>query len=357
MPCAGNISRDLVALFEPQVEQLGIRLERRGGIWMGEAAGGAARGSMWLCAPSPHCLVLCHDVTPLADMPLFEGSQGPYACACTMGGDAVACSRDCGLPIRFVGDAGAGEAPPRRDEVATFVERGPRSLSSRLLAGRAYRSRSIIMLPEFFEELDRRYPGEYRGLFSAFGGGWGRDSEHAIRRALDAVPARAPLRPGGELGILSLVSSLAASLAADGREADQDADALVDQATRLLSAAVEEGGAPPSVTDLARELYVSRSRLCDAFRRETGQSVGAYARQLRVERACRLLEEGHAVAEVAVLLSYPSPSAFCHAFSGLTGMSPRAWVRGDGPLDPSTPASCQRATCPRSRGAIPPPRR
>ena len=88
-----------------------------------------------------------------------------------------------------------------------------------------------------------------------------------------------------------------------------------------------EGGVPPSVDALARRLYVSRSRLCDAFRRETGQSVGAYARQLRMERACRLLEDGdRSVSEIAVLLGYPSLSAFCHAFSDFTGMPPRAWM-------------------------------
>ena len=87
----GDIPRELVSLFEPQVEQLGMRLERRSGIWVGDARGSMAKGSMWLCAPAPHCLVLCHDVTPLEDMPLFEGSLGPYACACTMGDDAVTC--------------------------------------------------------------------------------------------------------------------------------------------------------------------------------------------------------------------------------------------------------------------------
>ena len=107
----------------------------------------------------------------------------------------------------------------------------------------------------------------------------------------------------------------------------------MSHARRFLQAVVEEGGVPPSVDALARRLYVSRSRLCDAFRRETGQSVGAYARQLRMERACRLLgERAHTVSEVAVLLGYPSPSAFCHAFSDFTGMSPRTWIKGDGPL-------------------------
>lgn len=327
----GDIPRELVALFEPQVEQLGVRLERRGGIWVGETRGSVATGSMWLCAPMPYCLVLCHDVTPLEDMPLFEGSLGPYACACTMGDDAVSCSRDCGLPIRFVGAGGGARRP--HDEVATFVERGPRSLSSRLLAGHVYRSRSIICLPDFFDELDRSYPGEFGGLFSAFDGSWGPEAKGAIRHALDSLPASPPLGPGGSLGLLSTVTSLMASLAADEKGFGQDEGALVSHARRFLSAAVEEGGAPPSIDALAHRLYVSRSRLCDAFRRETGQSVGAYARRLRMERACRLLGDGNrSVSEVAVLLGYPSPSAFCHAFSDFTGMSPRTWVKSDCPL-------------------------
>lgn len=328
----GDIPRELAALFEPQVEQLGIRLERRGGIWVGEACSSVATGSMWLCAPSPHCLVLCHDVIPLEDMPLFEGSLGPYACACTMGDDAVACSRDCGLPMRLLGCDGRR----LRDEVATFVEHGPRSLSSRLLAGHVYRSRSIIFLPDLFDELERHYPGEFRGLFSAFGGAWDEGAELAIRRALDAIPSRAPLHHGCGLGLLSSVTALMAQLASGraSRHGESETEGLARRAREIVSAAVEGAGVPPSVDGLARELYVSRSRLCEVFKRETGLSVGAYARKLRLERACRLLgDESLAVAEVAALLGYPSISAFCHAFTSALGMSPSAWRERAGAAD------------------------
>lgn len=325
MTGAGTISRELVALFEPQVEQLGIRLERRGGIWAGFAAGGKAQGSMWLCMPSPHCLVLCHDVTPLEDMPLFEGSLGPYACACTMGVDAVECSRDCGLSVRFVGTESCGQRPG--DEVATFVEQGPRSLSSRLITGRVYRSRSIIMLPELFDELERRYSGEFSKLFPAFGKHWGTGAERAIRDALDAIPTHPPTHPGSELGLLSTVSSLLASLVADGADACQDTEDLARRTKKLIASAIEVNGAPPSVDDLAKALYISRSRLCDVFRRATGDSVGAYGRKLRMARACHLLEGGTlSIAEVAATMGYPSPSAFCHAFASAMGTSPRKWI-------------------------------
>lgn len=326
MAAADDIPYELAALFKPQVEQLGMRLERCGRIWAGEASGGVAEGSMWLCAPTPHCLVLCHDVTPLEDMPLFEGSQGPYACACAMGDDAVICSRDCGLPVKPVGAGDDGRRP--RDVVATFVERGPRSLSSHLLAGRTYRSRSIILLPEFFEDLERRYPGEYRGVFATFEEAGGAGAEAAIRRALDDVPARAPLHPGGELQLLSTVSFLVASLASEGPSyrAKTNSEGLAIRVKELIAEAFAKGSPPSSIDDVASRLFMSRSHLCSVFRHETGMSIGSYIRSLRLERARSLLEDGRfSVAEISRTLGYPSPSAFTHAFSDAVGMSPRAW--------------------------------
>ena len=324
----GNISRDLIALFEPQVEQLGITLERQGGIWAGRASGSAAEGTMWLCAPAPHCLVLCHDVSPLEDMPLFEGSQGPYACACMLDDDAIDCSQDCGLPMRFIGLRSRGRAA--REALATFVERGPRSLSSHLRAGHAYRSRSIILLPEFFDELDRHYSGAFHELFPLFDARWNRGSEHAIGSAIGSIPVNPPSKPGSELGLLSTITSLIAKLAQRATVEDEDAETLAQHAQDLVSGAIEAGAAPPSIDDVAKQLYISRSRLCELFKRETGQSVGAYGRRLRLERAYRLLGDGNlSVAEVAGLLGYPSPSAFCHAFAAATGMAPRAWQKAN----------------------------
>lgn len=325
----GNISRDLIALFEPQVEQLGITLERQGGIWAGRASGSAAEGTMWLCAPAPHCLVLCHDVSPLEDMPLFEGSQGPYACACMLDDDAIDCSQDCGLPMRFIGSRSRGRAA--REALATFVEREPRSLSSHLRAGHAYRSRSIILLPEFFDELDRHYSGAFHELFPLFDAKWNRGSEHAIGSAIGSIPVNPPSKPGSELGLLSTITSLIAKLAAQRATVeDEDAETLAQRAQDLVSGAIEAGAAPPSIDDVAKQLYISRSRLCELFKRETGQSVGAYGRRLRLERAYRLLGDGNlSVAEVAGLLGYPSPSAFCHAFAAATGMAPRAWQKAN----------------------------
>lgn len=321
----GNIPRDLIALFEPQVEQLGISLERQGGIWSGKASGSEAKGTLWLCAPTPHCLVLCHDISPLEDMPLFEGSQGPYACVCMLDDDAVACSQDCGLPMRFIGSRGYRQTT--HEALATFVEHEPRSLSSRLHAGHTYRSRSIMLLPEFFDELDRRYPGEFDGLFPLFNSKWSGDAVRAIRNAIGSIPVNPPGKPGARLGLLSIIMSLTSNLASQNADdGNTEAKTLAIRAQELVSEVVDAGSAPPSIDDIAKQLYVSRSRLCEMFMRETGQNLGAYGRQLRLERACRLLEDKQlSITEVARLTGYPSTSAFCHAFTSAARMSPRAW--------------------------------
>lgn len=71
---------------------------------------------------------------------------------------------------------------------------------------------------------------------------------------------------------------------------------------------------------------MSRSRLCATFKAETGESMGAYARRRRTERACELLDGGMAVGQVARRLGYPQQAAFAQAFRRATGASPSDWA-------------------------------
>lgn len=324
---AGNagISADLLALCLPQAEQLGIRLERRGWFWAGAATGTVAKGTMWFSSPSPGCLVLYHDVVPRADMRLREESRGPYACACMLKDAALACSQSCGLALRPAGERHGAE----HTELATFVEREPRTLTSPLHTGQRYRSSSIILLPEFFAGLERSYPGEFRDMPGLFDTHLGARAGWEIGHALSRISSRPPTGSGGALALRAAVDGLMASLAA-GRDAstrdEEGAAELVRQAKDLVAQALDEGAAPPTVDGLAKALYVSRSRLCAAFQRETAQSPGLYVRRTRIERACELLgNRDLTVADVAARLGYPGLSAFDHAFTRATGLSPHAW--------------------------------
>ena len=64
--------------------------------------------------------------------------------------------------------------------------------------------------------------------------------------------------------------------------------------------------APLALDGLARDLLTSRSRLCAAFKQETGCSLGAYVRRARMRRACELLPiRSLGVADVARAVGYP----------------------------------------------------
>ena len=81
-----------------------------------------------------------------------------------------------------------------------------------------------------------------------------------------------------------------------------------------------------SVDELANRLYTSRSKLCATFKIETGESVGAYVRRRRTERACDLLADSSlSMAQIAERLGYPQQAAFAQAFRQTTGLSPTAW--------------------------------
>lgn len=75
---------------------------------------------------------------------------------------------------------------------------------------------------------------------------------------------------------------------------------------------------------IARDLLTSRSRLCAAFRAETGEGLGTNVRRARMERAANLLEVASvSVAEVASAVGYPRASSFVVAFERAYGC-PRA---------------------------------
>lgn len=93
------------------------------------------------------------------------------------------------------------------------------------------------------------------------------------------------------------------------RERAEAAAGTLEQA-RLVCAArhhvAQHLGESLTLDGIARDLLTSRSRLCAAFRAETGEGLGAYVRRARMERAANLLEVASvSVAEVASAVGYP----------------------------------------------------
>ncbi|MGP4049293.1 AraC family transcriptional regulator [Streptomyces sp. 2A115] len=100
--------------------------------------------------------------------------------------------------------------------------------------------------------------------------------------------------------------------------ADRIAEAVRDRlADELL--------APPSLSDLAADLGLSRYQLLRAFRTSTGIPPYAWLAQHRVNRARRLLESGHRPAEAAALVGFADQAHLTRWFRRVLGVTPAAY--------------------------------
>ena len=106
-------------------------------------------------------------------------------------------------------------------------------------------------------------------------------------------------------------------------EAGRTDRAIVERAEEIISTRFSEG---LTVKAIADELFVSRSRLYEAFKNVRGTGVAERLRAERMEAACSLLGSGEAdVARVARAVGYARTSAFDEAFRRTFGCSPTQW--------------------------------
>lgn len=121
-------------------------------------------------------------------------------------------------------------------------------------------------------------------------------------------------------------------------EAERTDRTIVEQAEEIISARFSEG---LTVKANADELFVSRSRLYDAFRNARGMGVAERLRAERMGAACSLLGSGETdVARVARAVGYARTSAFDEAFRRTFACSPTQWRRrpGRSQIEPFRPA-------------------
>ncbi|CAN7490558.1 AraC family transcriptional regulator [Cupriavidus necator] len=81
------------------------------------------------------------------------------------------------------------------------------------------------------------------------------------------------------------------------------------------------------LAELAHACGLSRYHLIRAFRAETGMTPHAYQLDLRIQHGRRLLRQGAALAEVALLLGFADQSHFQRAFKQRVAMTPRGYQR------------------------------
>jgi AraC-like DNA-binding protein len=101
--------------------------------------------------------------------------------------------------------------------------------------------------------------------------------------------------------------------------------AFVARAERLLTDAVDR---PPPIPRLARELGVAYSYFRREFKRHTGLAPYQYVRQMRLEKARRLIgSSSDSLQSIADRLGFASPYHLSAAFKKYYGEAPDHWRR------------------------------
>ena len=200
------------------------------------------------------------------------------------------------------------------------------SVTNRIPAGSRSRTRSICILPGYLMELENQWPSQVGGLFDAFCQPWPSDIAQA---ALTALSTFAPGRPGqteflikAHIDLLMAMLAQSSSAFVQSHEPSYDCD-LVQQAKAHIQSHL---GSDLSIDQIAQSLYVGRTRLCTAFRHQTGTSLARYIRERRMDQARHLLSStGEDIAWIGRQVGYMRPSSFSATFTRETGVTPIAW--------------------------------
>lgn len=333
-----DIPPQLAEMVRLQAEQLDVSLARWGAGWRGEADNDTATGFITLLPLSPYHAIMEHGTCVKHPMALHEASPAPYACIGMCNAPSLACFETTDLsmrPLKAGEDAGAmpSDTVAYVDELFTFAQDEAAETVSMLDASNLYTSRCVIMLEGYFDDLRRRFGDSFASVFRALGDGVPNTLAGPARASLMHMPLHRPCSTADVLIAHASVDALVGELACMSvceREARCEqgcgrAASLSRCAMRLMRQALDRGE-QPGIDELAERLYVSRSRLCAAFKAETGEGVVAHMRRMRMERACELLEDSRSgIASVASALGYPSHAAFTQAFKQAYGVSPSAW--------------------------------
>lgn len=92
---------------------------------------------------------------------------------------------------------------------------------------------------------------------------------------------------------------------------------------RLIDERLAEGGAPPTLAELAALVGLSTRQLTRGFRASRDMSIGTHIERRRIDNARTLLQGDLGLKEIAHRMGFASPSAFSYAFRNATGQSPR----------------------------------
>ncbi|WP_238392539.1 AraC family transcriptional regulator [Paenibacillus antri] len=106
---------------------------------------------------------------------------------------------------------------------------------------------------------------------------------------------------------------------------DKEYRSLVQAVIGFMERRIDE---PLTLGEISQAMHVTKARLKEVFKEQTGQSVMRYFSLMKMERAKKIIrEEACSFSEVAERLGFATPQYFSNAFKKLTGASPSEYAR------------------------------
>lgn len=100
----------------------------------------------------------------------------------------------------------------------------------------------------------------------------------------------------------------------------QESTSIIGQAKEYIKNHLSE---EVNRTTMAKQFFLNPDYLARMFKKETGQSIGAYLQDRRLHEAKKLLLNSNTqVNEIALIVGYDNFSYFSHVFKSKTGMTP-----------------------------------
>ena len=311
-----GMPQHLRTFVEPQVEQLSLTMKPiRCGLY-GRLPGALGEGFLWTVPLGDDCLVSMHSLRLKKPLVLEER---PTDFSCIFSGSRAT----------FLSLPGAkASSTAEMENLAAFSQTGG-TTRCLMQANVLYESTSITYTPDYFDRLAKAFPRDFKGaneMMRSFDPANPPAETRLILRSFSPERAALPgAAPYFHAKALEALSALLARTNATEPKAQQEDHALVEQADALISARFAE---PLTAQSIAAELYVSRSKLCEAFRHVRGKGVAECLRDERMKAACQLLACSTAtVTETARAVGYARASSFDEAFRREFGCSPTEWQR------------------------------
>ena len=134
-------------------------------------------------------------------------------------------------------------------------------------------------------------------------------------------------RPLFQMRACSQVFSLLAEILSEERrkEHPNHLQKVVEKAKYLMEASISQ---KTDITGIAQNIGMSISRLNEVFKLYTSMTPYHYYIQLKIQRACHILETGDiSVKEAALSLGFEDQCYFSRLFKQKTGIPPSEWKR------------------------------